>query len=222
LEHPGYVADTFLTWKQTCLSTSASPVEALVERFLRPIESVFRGELLTPDSSFAVTIRTNLSGPPFGTFFDVSFDLPTVSDLKSPGSLVMRDEVESAITLLLLLDVVSRIAAQELPPKRGNSPDTLLSAKRKWDAVYPHLGELLLISEKPEKYKKMKVSLSRSGLGLSCYVVRSVDGVGRGAQERPSPHSQPSSWTSSSTLNSTSDKQPSMMEFIVAQASHDE
>ncbi|KAJ5299035.1 Mediator complex subunit Med17 [Penicillium atrosanguineum] len=222
LEPAEYISDTFSTWKQISLSPVAPRVEALVEKFLRPIQSVFRGQLLTPNGSFAVTIQTNLSGPPFGTFFDVSFDLPTVSDLKSPGRLGMRDEVESAITHLLLLDVVSNIASKELPAKKAESPEPTGSRKCKWDAVYPHLGELLLSSENPEKHKKMKVSLTRSGLGLSSYVVRSIDGVGRGAQERPSLHSQPSTWKSPSISASTPDNGSSMMNFIVAQASHDE
>jgi mediator of RNA polymerase II transcription subunit 17 len=222
LESPEYTTNTFSTWKQVRLSPSAPTVEALIEKFLRPIESVFRGKLLTSHGSFAVTIRTNLSGPPFGTFFDVSFDLPAASDLKSPGRLGLKAEVEAAITHLLLLEVVSSIASKDLPSGNADSSDTTPSKKRKWIAVYPHLGELLLSSEKPGKHKKMKLSLSRSRLGLSSYVVRSIDGVGRGAQEHPSLHSQPSSWTSPSIMTSAPDGDSSMMDFVVAQASHDE
>ncbi|KAJ5667688.1 Mediator complex subunit Med17 [Penicillium maclennaniae] len=218
LEISEYSSDTFSTWQQICLSPSAPTIEALVENFLRPIQSVFRGQLLTPNGSFAVTIRTNLSGPPFGTLFDLSFKLPTVSDLKSPGCLGMRDEVESAITHLLLLDVISHIASKELPAQTTESPDSAVSQKCKWNVVYPHLGELLLSSEKPEKHKKMKVSLTRSGLSLSSYVVRSIDGIGRGAQERPSLDSQPSTWTSFSNSTTSPDDKSSMMDFIVAQA----
>lgn len=222
LEPPEHTANTFSTWKQICLSPSATTVEALVEKFLRPIESVFRGKLLTPNSSFAVTIRTNLSGPPFGTFFDVSFDLPTVSDLKSPGHLGLKDEVEAAITHLLLLDVVSNIASRDISAKNVDSPDITVSKKRKWDAVYPHLGELLLSSENPEKHRKLKVSLSRSELALSSYFVRNIDGVGRGAQERRSLHSQPHSWKSPPISTNGLDDNPSMMDFVVAQAFRDE
>jgi len=221
LEPPEYTSNTFWTWKQTRLSP-APTIEALMEKFLGPIGSVFCGKLLTPHGSFAVTIPTNLSGPPFGTLFDVSFELPSISDLKSPGRLGLRDEVEAVITHLLLLDIVSNIASKDIPAKKVDSTDTADPRKRKWDAVYPHLGELLLSSEKPEKCRKLKVSLSHSGLRLSSYLVRNIDGIGRGAQEHPSVHYQPSSWESPATSTSTPDNQSSLMDFVIAQASLDE
>ncbi|OQD75756.1 hypothetical protein PENDEC_c006G04937 [Penicillium decumbens] len=221
LKPPEYTSNTFWTWKQTRLSP-APTIEALMEKFLGPIGSVFCGKLLTPHGSFAVTIRTNLSGPPFGTLFDVSFELPSISDLKSPGRLGLRDEVEAVITHLLLLDIVSNIASKDIPAKKVDSTDTADPQKRKWDAVYPHLGELLLSSENPEKCRKLKVSLSHSGLRLSSYLVRNIDGIGRGAQEHPSVHYQTSSWESPATSTSTPGNQSSMMDFVIAQASLDE
>ncbi|KAJ5584013.1 uncharacterized protein N7459_003813 [Penicillium hispanicum] len=198
---------------------STPTLEALVIKSLTPIESVFRGNLLTPGGFFAITVRTSLSSPPFGTNFEVSFNFPAFSDLKSPGRLGLRDEVTAAIIHLLLLDVVSRISSQELPAMKPDS-ESEGPTSRAWIAAYPHLGELLLSSSDPEKHKKMKVTLSRHELSLSTYMVRSIDGIGRGAQEQRSQHAETHTWKSPSPSASEANEHPSMMEFVVTEASN--
>lgn len=211
------VAHTFANWKLTQPSSEPT-VEGLVGNFLKPAESVFYGKLLSPGGTYTITIRTNLSSAPFGTMFDVSFTLPAFSDLKSPGRLGLKEEVESAITHLFLLDVVFNISSKELLANEDTS-DPTSSKARTWEAAYPHLGELLLPYSGPKQHKKLKVSLARDELSVSSYFVRSIDGVGRGVQERPSIHSDAHIWTSPSSVTKTVDDQPSMMDFIVAQGS---
>lgn len=210
-------ADTFANWVLTSTPPSAPTVEAFVAKYLKPIQSVFHGNLLAPRGSFNVTIRTNLSAPPFGTTFDVSFTLPSFSDLRSPGRLGLRDEVEAALTHLFLLDVISSISFKELPSKE-DSPVSAVPAKQTWNAAYPHLGELLLPSSDAEKHKKLKVSLSRHELSLSAYFVHSIDGVGRGLQEHPSQHLDVHSWKSPTSTVEGAHGQQSMMDFVVAEA----
>ncbi|KAJ5618533.1 hypothetical protein N7528_006644 [Penicillium herquei] len=195
-------------------SLSQTSVETFLQKFLMPIESVFRGTLLTAQSSFTIKIRTNISAPPFGTHYDVSFNFPSFPDLKSPGRISLRDEVEAAITHIFLLDVVSQISSDQLPTT--NSPDGTV---KKWNAIYPHLGELLLSdSTSPESNRKMKVVLSRRELSLSTFIVRGIDGVGRGARELRSQNSLPNTWSSLSS-STESQKHNSMMEFVIAEAS---
>lgn len=217
LEIPQIRPSTFANWKPIQSPPSLSTVEALVGKFLRPIESVYHGDLLTTGGSFTVTIRTNLTSPPFGTNFDVSFNLPSVTDLKSPGRLGLKEEVEAATTHILLLDIVSCISSKELPPYK-DSPDSTAPKKRTWNAVYPHLGELVLPCSDAEKYKKLKVSLTRHELSLCAYFVRNIDGVGRGMQENPSHHDVVHSWHSPTSPASGPTSQPSVMEFVVAEA----
>lgn len=196
-------------------SSSATQLEALVQRFLMPIESVLRGNLSTPDSFFSVTIRTNLSAPPFSTYYDVSLNFPTFSDVKSPGHLALRNEVEAAVTHILLLDVVSSISSHERPSPNEDSDTT----SKAWDAIYPHLGELLLSGSSPESHRKMKVVLSRHELSLSTYLVRSIDGLGRGILELQSHRAESRTWNSSSAISSPK-KNPSMLEFVNAERVH--
>lgn len=184
-------------------TTSPPSLETLVGQFLTPIESVFHGELLTSHSSFNITVRTNLSAPPFGTQFDVSFTLPVVPDLKSPGRLGLTSEVESAIAHLLMLDVVSSVSSNELPAGPTGSP-------RAWQAIYPHFGELLLPSNNPGKHEKLKISLSRHELAASAYTERSIDGLGRSSIEHPPGHPA-QTWKSSTN-------ETSLMDFVVAAA----
>jgi mediator of RNA polymerase II transcription subunit 17 len=182
LDMPEWTSNPYASWKLSPTSPPPASLEALVETFLRPIESIFTGKLLTSRGSFTVTIRTNLSSPPFGTHYEVSVKLPTIPDLKSPGRLGLKDEVEAAITHLLLLDVVSTISSKTRSAI-DNGHDTVASKEQSWDAVYPHLGELVLPNTNPEKHKKMKVTLSRHEITLATYIVHSIDGIGRGAWE---------------------------------------
>ncbi|KAJ5885491.1 hypothetical protein N7495_010001 [Penicillium taxi] len=210
LEEPPLKSNTFSKPpSQSLPSESTSPSEALLQRFVMPLHSVFSS------GSFKVTMRTNLSAPPFTTFFDVSFTSSKFPDLKSPGHLSLKADVEASITHLFLLEIVSHISAQELPPLTS-PPLTSPSApsdpdKRSWLAVYPHMGELLLSSH-DGNYKKMKVSLSRHGLSLSTFSIRNMDRVGRGPHERQ-VDSETHTWTSANDSN-----KQSMIDFVLAEA----
>ncbi|KAJ5701070.1 Mediator complex subunit Med17 [Penicillium malachiteum] len=214
LDVPELNKKTFVSGTPPLSSLSPASVETFLQKFLMPIESVFRGTLLSAQSSFTIKIRTNISAPPFGTHYDVSFNFPSFPDLKSPGRISLRDEVEAAITHIFLLDVVSQISSDQLPAK--NSPDGTV---KRWNAIYPHLGELLLSgSTSPESNRKMKVILNRRELSLSTFIVRGIDGVGRGARELRSQNSLPNTWSSLSSSNE-SQKHNSMMDFVIAEAS---
>lgn len=215
LNIPELTTKTFTNGPPPPSLSSATPLEALVQKFLMPIESVLRGNLSTPDTFFSVKIRTNLSAPPFSTYYDVSLNFPTFSDVKSPGHLALRDEVEAAVTHILLLDVVSSISSHERSLPKNNSDDT----SKTWDAIYPHLGELLLSGSSPDTHRKMKVVLSRHELSLSTYLVRSIDGVGRGIHELQSHRTEARTWSPSSSTGSPN-KHPSMLEFVNAERMH--
>lgn len=215
LDMPDWTSKSYASWKKSPTSPSPATLEALVENFLRPIESTFSGKLLTSRGSFTVAIRTNLSSLPFGTHYDVSLSLPTVPDLKSPGRLGLKDEVEAAITHLLLLDVVSSISSKALPSIRDASKE------QTWDAVYPHLGELILPNTNPEKHKKMKITLSRHEITLTTYIVRSIDGIGRGTTELRSHNAATHlcRFPRSSDGTPAAQEHSSAMDFVVAEAS---
>jgi mediator of RNA polymerase II transcription subunit 17 len=215
LDMPKWTSNSYASWKKSPTSPSPATLEALVENFLRPIESTFSGKLLTSRGSFTVAIRTNLSSPPFGTHYDVSLNLPSVPDLRSPGRLGLKDEVEAAITHLLLLDVVSSISSKPLPSIRNALNE------QTWDAVYPHLGELILPNTNPEKHKKMKITLSRHEITLTTYIVRSIDGIGRGTTELR-PHNAAThicKFPQSSYGTPAAQEHSSVMDFVVAEAS---
>ncbi|KAJ5640233.1 Mediator complex subunit Med17 [Penicillium longicatenatum] len=215
LDIPELTTKKFINGAPLPSYSSATPLEALIQKFLMPIESVLRGNLSTPDSFFSITIRTNLSAPPFSTHYDVSLNFPTFSDVKSPGHLALRDEVEAAVTHILLLDVVSRISSHE----RSSSHNSPGETSKTWDAIYPHLGELLLSGINPESHRKMKVVLSRHELSLSTYLVHSIDGVGRGINELRSHNTETRTWNSTSSINRPNTS-PSMLEFVDAERTH--
>lgn len=209
LEPPAYTARIFSTGMQSH-SSPAPAVENLVGQFLTPLLSTFNGKILTPRGSFSIAIHTNLSSPPFGTTFEVSFNMPKYPDLESPGKLSHREEVEAAITHLLLLDVVFTISSDSsLKHECDRDP-----AKRTWEAIYPQHGELLIPTPKSNsgKRKKMKIVLSRHELSLEIYTVRCIDGTGRGNWEMPSYHSMPHTWKPSPIAGPP--KPPSLMDFV--------
>ncbi|KAJ5499413.1 Mediator complex subunit Med17 [Penicillium expansum] len=212
LKPPAYTARVFSTGRRKQTST-APAVETLVGEFLTPLLSTFNGKILTPRGSFSIAIHTNLSSPPFGTTFDVSFNMPKYQDLESPGKLYHREEVEAAITHLLLLDVVFTVSSNSGSSKSESDKD---NAKHTWEAIYPQHGELLIPS-KSEKRKKMKIALSRHELSLEIYTVRCIDGTGRGNWEKPSHHSMPHTWTSSPIAGSP--QEPSLMDYVSKQVS---
>jgi mediator of RNA polymerase II transcription subunit 17 len=206
---PAYTARIFSTGMQSHSSPTPA-VENLVGQFLTPLLSTFNGKILTPRGSFSIAIHTNLSSPPFGTTFEMSFNMPKYPDLESPGKLSHREEVEAAITHLLLLDVVFTISSNSsLKPECDNDP-----AKRTWEAIYPQHGELLIPTPKPnsEKRMKLKIVLSRHELSLEIYTVRCIDGTGRGNWEMPSYHSMPHTWKPSPIAGPP--KPPSLMDFV--------
>lgn len=174
---PAYTSNIFSTGPEQ--KFPAPTVEALVERFLMPFESTFQGELLAPRGSFSISICTDLSSPPYGTSFEISFDLPHYPDLKSPGRLSQKEEVEAAITHILLLDVLFAISTNET--LHSNSED-------KGKAVYPQHGEIIFSTDSLKR-KKMKITLSRCELSLQTSAVRCFDSNGsvKGNSSLPTP-----------------------------------
>ncbi|CAI7576794.1 unnamed protein product [Penicillium pancosmium] len=213
---PEFTAQMFSNWKLPHQHSSPSALEGLVASSLKPIESVFQGNLLAPNSSFTVRMRTNMSFPPFGTHYDVSFNLPSVPDLKSPGNLSLREEVEAAVSHLLLLDVVMKIASTQTDEEKKTEPDT--PVKRWWDPIYPHMGELLLAYDHPEKHKKLRIVLSRDQLSLETCLVRCIDGIGIGAAEGRSQHTETKTWKLQQSPG-IPNQQSSAMDFVTAEAS---
>ena len=189
LDIPAYTKHVFST--RIAQTSSAPTAEAVVERFLTPFESTFSGKLLTPRGSFSIAIHTNLSSPSFGTSFDVSCNMPNYPDIKSPGRLSLREEVQAAITHLFLLDVVFTTSSNRLPPSK---PEKDTQENRVWEAVYPQHGELVLSSSNPERHRKIKLALSRHELSLQTYTVRCIDGTGRGKWEQPSQTRKQYTW----------------------------
>ncbi|KGO74114.1 Mediator complex, subunit Med17 [Penicillium italicum] len=212
LKPPAYTSKVFSAGRRR-QDSPAPAVETLVGQFLTPLMSTFHGNILTPRGSFSIAIHTNLSSPPFGTAFDVSFNMPKYQDLESPGKMYHREEVEAAITHLLLLDVVFTVSSNSGSLKSERDKD---KEKPNWDAIYPQHGELLIPS-KSEKRKKMKIALSRHELSLEIYTVRCIDGTGRGNWEKPSHHSMPHTWKPSPIAGSP--KQPSLMDYVFTQVS---
>jgi mediator of RNA polymerase II transcription subunit 17 len=215
LNPPAYTTKTFSIEKQA-QAPHLPAVEAFVGQFLTPFDSTFSGKILSPRGSFSIAVHTSLSSPPFGTSFNVSFNVPKYPEFKSPGHVSQRQEVEAAITHLLLLDVVFAIASNGSPKPEG---DKDAQAKRTWDPIYPQHGELLLSpsTSTSQKRRKMKVALSRHELSLEVYQVRCIDGTGRGDWEQRDSKSTPYTWTSSATA--ASPNQPSLMEFVATELS---
>lgn len=173
---------------------SLSKVEALVQAFLVPLESTFSGSLVTPQSSFQVRIRTNLSAPPFGTNYGISMNLPHNPGIQPPPRVGLRDEAAAIITHFMMLDVVSSISLRRPPLGEANGVST-------WEAAYPHHGELLTVSPATgERAKTMKVSLARDEMTIQVHNNHVVD--------KASTRSQ--TWKS----DPASPAQPSLTDFI--------
>lgn len=213
---PELTAQMFSNWKLLHETPSPNALEALITSSLKPIESVFQGNLLTSDSSFTVKMRTNMSFPPFDTHYDVSFNLPSVPDLKSPGNLSLREEVQAAVAHLLLIDVVMKISSLQADEEKKTELDT--PAKQWWDPIYPHMGELLIAYDHPEKHKKLRIVLSRDQLSLETYLVRCIDGIGIGAAEGRSQHTETKTWKLQQSPGSPN-QQSSAIDFVKAEAS---
>lgn len=147
-------------------SPSLPKVEALVQGFLQPLESTFSGSLATPRSSFRIRIRTNLSAQPFGTNYDISMVLPQNPGIQPPTRVGLKDEAAGIFAHFLLLDVVSAISLQRPPAGESTSVS-------KWQAAYPHHGELLALSSATgEPTKTMKVRLTRDEMTVEVQSTR--------------------------------------------------
>ncbi|KAI9376123.1 mediator of RNA polymerase II transcription subunit 17 [Aspergillus egyptiacus] len=145
-------------------------VEALARVFLTPFESTFSGTLASPQSSFRVRIRTNPAMPPFGTFYDVSVNLPQFPDVQPPSRIGLPEEVAALITHLVMLDIVGFISLQNTSNGQGVSPrpDREATGRLSWEITHPHHGELLAM-DSTGLSRKMRVSLSREELTLQTY-----------------------------------------------------
>ncbi|KAE8383826.1 mediator of RNA polymerase II transcription subunit 17 [Aspergillus bertholletiae] len=181
-------------------------VEALVQEFLFPYESIFSAQLVTRQSSFQVKVRTNVTTPPLGTHYEVSVNLPQYPDVRPPNRIGLQHEVASVITHFVLLDILTAITQSKGSPVHASGKQDT-SRQLTWEAAYPHNGELLALSSTGQ-CKKMKVSLSRHELTVRAHSVRGIDGVGKlTADKTPAMSSQ--TWKSDGTPG-----QLSLMDFI--------
>jgi mediator of RNA polymerase II transcription subunit 17 len=188
------------------LLTGLSALESLMINFLEPIESVFKVNLLTPNSSFTIKMRTNVLEPPYGTHFNVTYDLPAVTDLRSPGNLEMRHEVEAAVTHAFLLDIVTKVSSSNKTSESNNT--------KQWEANYPHIGELRLPLDY-DTYKKMQVSLSRDDLTISTNLIHSPGGRGFGEAFQRKKTVESKTWTLHSS--DSSNEHSSALDFVAAE-----
>lgn len=201
----------------------ASRVESLIEQLLRPLKSTFTTSLHSPNSSFKVTITTNLSAPPFGTNYDFSVNFPRFSDIQPPPRVALEDDAAAVMTHFFLLDIISTISSYThahahahaatdnstttaLPNKNKENDNGNVDNSVKWEATYPHHGELLSFSPSRGINKKMNVSLSNRELSVQTHYVRGSTGIF--GQEAES--AQSCVWTAGSGGSA-----PGLMEFVV-------
>lgn len=187
-----YTATPFASMNLLRKNRSLPVVESLVQGFLMPLESTCSGSLATPQSSFKVRIRTNLSAPPFGTNYDIATNLPRYPEIQPPPRVGLRDEAAATVIHFMMLDVVSAISLYR-PPAWTNGAST-------WEAAYPHHGELLTVSPTTGEHRKMKIALERDAMTLLVHHGRGANGANTRSQAWKSDPSQP--------------PQPSLMEFV--------
>ncbi|KAL5337223.1 mediator of RNA polymerase II transcription subunit 17 [Aspergillus crustosus] len=147
-------------------------IEALVGAFLAPSESTFSATLLTPQTSYRVRVRTSSAVPPFGTFYEISANLPQLPEVQPPGRVGLQDEVAPIITHLVMLDIAAAISLYNPPAVDQQATDTL-----SWEVTYPHHGELAAVN-RLGRSKKMKVRLNREELTVSTFPLIPSDGFG--------------------------------------------
>lgn len=196
----GFTATPFSSLSLKRANNALPKVESLVQEFLLPYESIFSGQLLTPQSSFRVKVRTNVVSPPLGTHYEVLVNIPQYPDVRPPNRIGLQEEAASVIVHFVLLDIVTAIAQAKHTPMDGIKQETgrLLT----WEATYPHNGELLALSSTGE-CKKMKVHLSRNELTVQVYSARVTDGFGHlAAGKTPAMRSQ--TWKSDATTGESS------------------
>ncbi|GFF84954.1 mediator of RNA polymerase II transcription subunit 17 [Aspergillus udagawae] len=187
------------------IDRSVPKVEGLIRQFLLPLESTFSADLLTPQSSFKVKTRTNLSVPPFGTHFEISLNLPHYPDVHPPNRIGLHDQAATIITHFIMLDIVAAIESQT---SQASSIAKTEAKSVPWEATYPHHGELLAISS-DGKQKKMKVILSRDELIVQTYDVQGAERYSRATPET-TPALQTHTWKAGPTTA------PSLMEYVAA------
>ncbi|GAQ10081.1 mediator of RNA polymerase II transcription subunit 17 [Aspergillus lentulus] len=187
------------------IDRSVPKVEGLIRQFLLPLESTFSADLLTPQSSFKVKTRTNLSVPPFGTHFEISLNLPHYPDVHPPHRIGLQDQAATIITHFIMLDIVAAIESQTSP---ASSISKTEAKSVSWEPTYPHHGELLAVST-DGKQKKMKVILSRDELVVQTYDVQGVERYSRATPET-TPGLQTHTWKAGPTTA------PSLMEYVAA------
>ncbi|GIK07633.1 RNA polymerase II mediator complex subunit [Aspergillus viridinutans] len=184
------------------IDRSVPKVEGLIRQFLMPLESTFSADLLTPQSSFKVKTRTNLSVPPFGTHFEISLNLPHYPDVHPPNRIGLHDQAATIITHFIMLDIVAAIESQTSP---ASSIAKTEAKSVSWEATYPHHGELLAVSN--GKQKKTKVILSRDELVVQTYDVQGAERYSRATPET-TPALQTHTWKAGPTTA------PSLMEYV--------
>jgi mediator of RNA polymerase II transcription subunit 17 len=187
------------------IDRSVPKVEGLIRQFLLPLESTFSADLLTPQSSFKVKTRTNLSVPPFGTHFEISLNLPHYPDVHPPNRIGLHDQAATIITHFIMLDIVAAIESQTSP---ASSIAKTEANSVPWEATYPHHGELLAVSS-DGKQTKMKVILSRDELVIQTYNVQGAERYRRATPET-TPALQTHTWKAGPTTA------PSLMEYVAA------
>jgi hypothetical protein len=168
-------------------SMSTAAVEALVDTFLAPLESVLTGTFISPTSSFKIRILTNLAPNALGTEFEISTNLSCLSTTQSSSRFGLREELEEFITYLFTLDLVflvPSLAGNPLLP--GITPDISSQEDQSdpdpfcneppvsshpanllpWDPMFPEHGELVAYSPARQRSKKLNIELSRHQLVL--------------------------------------------------------
>ncbi|RDW86979.1 mediator of RNA polymerase II transcription subunit 17 [Aspergillus mulundensis] len=181
-----------------------SKVEALARVFLAPIQSTFSATLVTPGSSFRVRIRTNPAVPPFGTFYDISVNLPQYPDVQPPSHVGLQEEVSAILTHVVMLDIAASVPLQGHGASEQQSKDRL-----SWEVAYAHHGELLALGQNGQS-KKMKISLSRDELTIHTIALGRNGGMG--------PVDATSSTMSQTWKAGLAESKPTLSEFV-AQAS---
>ncbi|KAE8352384.1 mediator of RNA polymerase II transcription subunit 17 [Aspergillus coremiiformis] len=180
-------------------------VETLVQEFLLPYESTFAGQLVAPQSSFRVKVRTNVTSPPFGTHYEISVHMPQYPDVRPPNRIGLQDEAAFVLTHFVLLDILTSITQAKRSPLNGSKQET--DRRLTWDTAYPHSGELLALSS-TGLCKKMKVSLSRHELTVQVYSVGRIDALD------PSPADQTPAMRSQTWKLDGTPGQCSLMDFV--------
>ncbi|KAB8211599.1 mediator of RNA polymerase II transcription subunit 17 [Aspergillus parasiticus] len=200
-----FTATPFSSLSLRRTSNGLPKVEALVQEFLLPYESTFSAQLVTPQSSFRVKVRTNATTPPLGTHYEISVNMPQYPDVRPPNRIGLQDEAASILTHFVLLDILTAITHAKGSSVKGIKQETgrLLT----WQAAYPHNGELLALSSTGQ-HKKMKVSLSRHELTVRVYSVRGIDGFGKPAVDK-TPAMRSQTWKSDGSPD-----QHNLMDFI--------